>query len=154
MPKSDLLPDTARTSGRGLLTAINRGAPPPPGYIVNLQLTVASLDWEPGKVVAGFVLGDAVCSSPGVVFGGHVAALHDQVAGLVMFSVIPDGVTFLTTRIDTRLLQATRPGPATIEAEVVQLTEDMAQVDVTLIQSGATTSRSAVTQSLRKVRTG
>lgn len=150
---STLLPDSARTAGRSLLTAIARGAPPPPGYIVDLKLAVASLEWQPGRVVAGFAITDAVCSAPGIVFGGYVAALHDQIGGMVMFSVMPDGMSFVTSRLDTRFFRALRPGPATIVAEVVELTEATAQAVVVMCQDDAATSRSTVIQALRKRRT-
>jgi acyl-coenzyme A thioesterase PaaI-like protein len=150
-PTSDLLPATARTAGRALLAAIAGGEPAPPGYIVNLRMAVSSLTWEPGKVVAGFVFTDEVCSLPGIVFGGYAAAIHDQIGGMVMLSVLPDTLTFVTTRLDTRFLKALRPGPATVEAEVSQLSDGFAQVEVAIVQDGVATSRSVLTQSLRSI---
>lgn len=150
-PTSDLLSETAKTAGRALLDAIAGGEPAPPGYIVNLRLAVSSLTWEPGKVVAGFGFTDEVCSVPGVVFGGYAAAIHDQIGGMVMLSVLPDNLTFITTRLDTRFLKALRPGPATVEAEVTQLSDGSAQVEVAILQDGIATSRSVVTQLLRPI---
>ncbi|HEV2343023.1 MAG TPA: PaaI family thioesterase [Actinocrinis sp.] len=145
---SELLPGTERTAGRALLNAIASGAPPPRGYIVNLRLAVSGLEWQPGRVAARLELAEDVCSAPGIVFGGHVAALHDQIAAMVMLSVLPDGVTFVTSRLDTRFLGILRPGHATVEAEVVALSVQRAQVESVIVQHGALTSRSAVTQSL------
>ena len=146
---SNLLPDDAKTAGRALLEAIEGGEPAPPGYIVNLGLAVSSITWQPGKLVAQFVFTDAVCSLPGIVFGGYAAAILDQIGGMVMFGVLPDNLTFITTRLDTRFLTALRPGPATVEAEVSQLSEEAAQVEVAIIQDGVVTSHAVVTQSLR-----
>ena len=151
-PTSNLLPDTARTAGRALLDVIAAGEPAPPGYIVNLRLAVSSLSWEPGKVVAGFAFTDEVCSVPGIVFGGYAAAIHDQIGGMVMLSVLPDHLTFVTTRLDTRFLKPLRPGPATVEAEVTQLSDAAALVEVAIIQDDVPTGRSVITQSLHPAR--
>jgi acyl-coenzyme A thioesterase PaaI-like protein len=86
------------------------------------------------------------------VFGGYAAAIHDQIGGMVMLSVLPDDLMFITTRLDTRFLKPLRPGPATVEAEVTQLSEGAAQVEVAIVQDGVATSRSVVTQSLCPIR--
>jgi uncharacterized protein (TIGR00369 family) len=145
---SELLPAERRTRGRALLDFIAAGGPPPPGYIVNLRLAVSELEWRPGRVVTRLELTEDVCSSPGVVFGGHAAALHDQIAGVVMLSVLPDEFKFVTSRLDTRFLRALRPGVATVEADVVALSPQRAQVASSIIQDDVLTSRAAVTQVL------
>lgn len=139
------------TVGQGLLDAIAEGAAPPPVYIEKMSLLLASLAWRPGEVIAEFDVPADLCVEPNVVFGGHAAAMHDQVGGLVMLTVLPDDRSFVTATLELSFLAPLRPGHVVAKAQVVVENERSAEVMVVVEQAGHTTSRSAITQVFRPV---
>lgn len=134
------------TAGQALLDAIAEGAAAPPAYIEKMSLLLASLAWWPGEVIAEFNVPADLCVEPNVIFGGHAAAMHDQVGGLVMFTVLPDDRRFATATLNLSFLAPLRPGHVIAKAQVIVENERSAEVMVVVEQAGQTTSRSAITQ--------
>jgi uncharacterized protein (TIGR00369 family) len=86
--------------------------------------------------------------APGVVFGGYLACLADQFAGLAMMTVLPDGMTFLTADLQLDLRSPVRPGEVAIAARVLRVMTRRAAVHVTIGQAGKPSCHATVTQAL------
>jgi acyl-coenzyme A thioesterase PaaI-like protein len=136
---------TSPTSNRRILDAIITGLAPPPPCVPRFSLPRPE-SWSYGTLSGTAHPTSAETWCPGVVFGGYIACLVDQYAGLVMLSVLPDGASFLTasTRIDAQ--RPMRPGAATISAEVARLTARDATVEVTVSQQGRAVSLASIRQ--------
>ncbi|QXJ21393.1 PaaI family thioesterase [Actinomadura graeca] len=145
-------PSDALTMRQKMLVEIAAGATPVPEYVERLSLHVVAMEWSSGFVAIDFHIPSGFCVEPGVVFGGHVAGIHDQAAGFVMFGLLEDDMVFATTRLNVAYLTATRPGDVRAEAELASMDERSADVRVRLTQAGEVTSESLVTEAIRKVR--
>ncbi|MER5781870.1 hotdog domain-containing protein [Streptomyces mobaraensis] len=143
-------PPSAVTARQRTLDEIAAGTTPIPDFVARLSLRVVAMEWRAGFVAVRFRIPSDLCVEPDVAFGGHVAALHDQAAGFVMYSLLEDDRTFATTRLDVRYLTATRPGAVCAEAALDTLRERSADVRVSLLQDGRVTSESLVTEAIRK----
>ena len=139
---------TVDTANRQVLTAIVAGELPPPSCVDRFLLPAPSA-WSYGFITGTAEPTDAETWEPGVVFGGYLACLVDQFAGLVMLTVLPDGAGFLTYGLSLDLRAPVRPGEVVIEARIRSLAAREAIVDVELSQDGRVTSRAAVTQVIR-----
>jgi acyl-coenzyme A thioesterase PaaI-like protein len=143
-------PDPAAGTGnRRLLAAIVSGAAPPPPCVTRFALPRPGA-WSPGTLTGTVRPTETETWAPGVVFGGYLACLVDQFAGLVMLSVLPDGATFLTAGMTLDLHAPMCPGEATISARVVRLAVREATVEVALDQSGRAVCRATVRQVVRR----
>lgn len=142
-------PHPAEATGyRRHLDAVVTGAAPPPPCVPRFALPRPSA-WSYGTLRGVATPKEIDTWSHGVVFGGYIACLADQFAGLVMLTVIPDGATFLTAGIELDLRRPLRPGRAEITARVLRLERREATVEVMVDQDGRTTSRASVTQIVR-----
>lgn len=143
-------PHPAETTGyRRHLDAVVTGAAPPPPSATRFALPRPSA-WSYGTLRGTATPAEIDTWTPGVVFGGYIACLADQFAGLVMLTVIPDGATFLTAGISLDLRSPLRPGHAEVTARVLRLARREATVEVMVDQDGRTTSRATVTQIVRR----
>jgi EmrB/QacA subfamily drug resistance transporter len=141
------------TDYRRLLDAVVSGAMPPPPCVSRFALPRPSA-WSYGTLRGTASPGEIETWTPGVVFGGYIACLADQFAGLVMLTVIPDGATFLTAGVSLDLRSPLRPGQAEVTARVLRLGRREAMVEVVIDQDGRTTSRATVTQVVRRATYG
>lgn len=129
-PAPDGFPAAGQPTGyRALLDLIVTGDAPPPAYIRRLMLPKPTA-WLPGWVESQTSVGDEVTWIPGAVFGGYLTCLVDHLAGLAMFTVLPDGARFLTASVRTAFHRPVRPGGLRIEATVVELSGRRAEVEV------------------------
>jgi len=143
-------PDPAAPTGnRRLLEAIVSGAAPPPPCVPRFALPRPG-GWSHGTLTGTARPTETETWAPGVVFGGYLACLVDQFAGLVMLSVLPDGATFLTAGMTIDLHAPMRPDEATVNARVVRLAVREATVEIVLGQSGRTVCRATVRQVVRR----
>ena len=133
------------TNNRRILDAIITGLAPPPPCVPRFSLPRPK-SWSYGTLFGTAHPTSAETWCPGVVFGGYLACLVDQYAGLVMLSILPDGASFLTasTKIDAQ--RPMRPGAATISAEIVRVTQRDATVEVTVSQQDKTVSLATIRQ--------
>jgi acyl-coenzyme A thioesterase PaaI-like protein len=141
-------PPGAMTVRQKILTEIAAGTSPIPAYVTRLALDIVALEWREGFVSVSFNIPSDFCVEPNIVFGGHVAGIHDQAAGFVMYSFLADNMMFATTRLYVSYMAATRPGPVNAVATISTPGERVADVRVQLIQEGRVTSESAVTEAM------
>jgi uncharacterized protein (TIGR00369 family) len=141
--------ETEETAGRRLLEAIVSGIAPPPPCVARFALPRPDA-WSHGTLTGTAIPTATETWAPGIVFGGYLACLADQFAGLVMLSVLPDGATFLTAGLTVDMHSPMRPGEARVAARIVRLTRRAATVEVTLEQGGRTVSAATVRQVIRR----
>ncbi|SDW77761.1 fatty-acyl-CoA synthase [Amycolatopsis xylanica] len=138
------------TKTQRYLDGLIAGTVPSPPVVERLLLPDAT-EWSPGSLTALVELTDEVTLTPGVVFGGYIGCLVDHFAGLVMMTVLPDELTFLTSEITISFRAPLRPGPARVEATVRRFGRRQAYVDIEFHQDGVRTGSASVEQILRKV---
>ncbi|MFV0129843.1 PaaI family thioesterase [Streptomyces sp. HMX112] len=138
-----------KSARRTLLDHIVAGTAPAPPYIRRLRLPNCD-SWGLGWVTVDFSCSEEFSVARNTIFGGYVAALVDQYAGLVMYTVLPDGVDFLTGDLALEFVAPVRPGPVRVEAEATELTHRHATVEVRVSQGGALCCRGVATQITRK----
>jgi acyl-coenzyme A thioesterase PaaI-like protein len=139
-----------RTAHRRLLDMIIAGTAPDPPVVVKLS-PPRPARWAPGELSVDAQLSDEYTWHSGIVFGGYVASLLDMFGGLVMLTVLPDTSVFLTAGLEVFFDAPTRPGPARIDAVVVELSSQRARTRVSLTQGGRVTCRALTTQAIRQV---
>lgn len=132
-------------NNRRILDAIITGLAPPPPCVPRFSLPRPK-SWSYGKLSGTAFPTSSETWSPGVVFGGYLACLVDQFAGLVMLSVLPDGATFLTATTKIDVHRPLRPGETEIGAEVLRLTARDATIEVTVNQRDRIVSLATIRQ--------
>ena len=112
-----------------ILERVKRGETPVPEYAKALHLPPL-VDWEPGRVAIDWTVDPKYLTPWGAVFGGYLAALADNCAGLAAISVLEEGQTFAT--IDLRLspLRSIREGAIRIEGKVIHQGRSTIYVEV------------------------
>ncbi|MFI0980765.1 PaaI family thioesterase [Streptomyces sp. NPDC021093] len=141
-----------KTARRALLDLIVAGTAPAPPCIDRLRLPNCDR-WGPGWVTVDFVCTAEFAVRENTIFGGYIAALIDQYAGLVMLTLMPDDRDFLTGELTLEFLAPLAVGPVRVEAEATELTRRHATVAVRLFQGGDLRCRGTATQIMRKVTT-
>ncbi len=101
-----------------ILDRVIRGDTPMPTYAKTLRLPRPE-GWEPGRVWLSWQVDPDLLTPWGSVFGGYLAALADQIAGLAALSVLEEGETFGTNDLRVSPLRAIRGGCVRIEARVL-----------------------------------
>ncbi|MBI1366104.1 MAG: hypothetical protein GC153_09145 [Alphaproteobacteria bacterium] len=82
--------------------------------------------WEWGRLSMVWNIDDRFVMPDGVMFGGHVAAVADHVAGLVTMSVLADSSErFRTSRLETNFFRPVMKPTARIEARVVNISKSL-----------------------------
>ena len=74
----------------------------------------------------------------GAVFGGYVAALADEFAGMTALSVLDEGETFGTCELHVSPLRALRQGQIRIEGRVISRGRSTIHVEVTFHREDGT----------------
>jgi uncharacterized protein (TIGR00369 family) len=112
-----------------ILDAVVAGEAPRTEYADTLRLP-PPLGWEPGRVWTEWEVDPSVLTPWGAVFGGYVAALADEVAGLTTLSVLEEGETFGTSELRVTPLRALRQGRIRIEGRVLSRGRSAIHVEV------------------------
>lgn len=112
-----------------ILDAVVAGDAPRTAYATSLRLPRPT-GWEPGRVWTVWEVDPAVMTPWGAVFGGFLAALTDEIAGLTALSVLDDGETFGTTDLRVSPLRALRQGKIRIEGRVISRGRSAIHVEV------------------------
>lgn len=86
--------------------------------------------WEPGKVTTNWTVDPTMMTPWGAVFGGFLAAIADESAGLAALSVLEEGEMFATNDLRLSPLRAVREGEITIEATVIHRGRSTIHVEV------------------------
>jgi uncharacterized protein (TIGR00369 family) len=94
--------------------------------------------WEPGRVTTRWEVDPELMTPWGAIFGGYLAALADECAGLAALSVLEPGETFATNDLRLSPMRAVRGGPVTIEASVLHRGRSTIHVEVEFRDPGGT----------------
>ena len=109
--------------------------------------------WEPGRVTIRWELDPELMTPWGAIFGGYLAALADESAGLVALSVLEPGETFATNDLRLSPMRAVREGPVTIEATVLHRGRSTIHVEVEFRDpSGSLLAKASAIQLVRADR--
>jgi acyl-coenzyme A thioesterase PaaI-like protein len=114
----------------------------------DLRLT----DWEWGRLSISWEIDDRFLMPDGVMFGGHVAAVADHVAGLAAMTVLEANEDrFRTSRLETNFFRPIMKPRATIEARIVNASKSLIHVEADFLNAeGKLAARIAATQVKRK----
>jgi acyl-coenzyme A thioesterase PaaI-like protein len=86
--------------------------------------------WEWGKLSIDWEIDDRFVMPDGVMFGGHVAAVADHVAGLAAMTVLETSEDrFRTSRLETTFFRPIMKPKAVIEARVVNASKSLIHVE-------------------------
>lgn len=86
--------------------------------------------WEPGKVRVRWTVDPEMKTPWGNVFGGYLASLADEAAGLAAFSLLKDGETFATGDLRLSPMRGIREGTIEIEASAIHRGRSTIHVEV------------------------
>lgn len=75
-------------------------------------------DWSPGRVVKRWMPSADVLNADGSMFGGHIAALADQMLAFAVMSVLADGLAFRTVNLAVQFFKVGHAHPLLIESRV------------------------------------
>ncbi|MFL1486300.1 PaaI family thioesterase [Marinobacter sp. LN3S78] len=139
------------TSHRQMLNEILDGTDITPPAVVNFGLPFAvpcNASWSCGRFEGEFTPEGDVFIKYDVVFGGYVASVIDQFAGLATSSMLPDGWTYLTAQLDIGFKAPLKASPTVVKATIDSLSHRKAICDVVLLQDDLVVSRGRVTEIL------
>ncbi len=131
-----------------VLDAVISGETPRADYSSRLELPRPQ-GWERGRVWARWTVGPDYLTPWGAVFGGYIAAVADEFAGMAALSVLEPGVRFGTSDLRISLMRALRPGVVEIDARVLSHGRSAVHVEVDFVrQDGSLAVRVSATQVL------
>ncbi len=134
-----------------ILDAIVTGAIPAPPFVATLGLPQPER-WEPGRVWSHWEVDPNVLQPQGTLFGGFIAALADQIAGLATLSVLNDDEAYATSDLRLSFLRAVREGKLSIEARVLHRGRTAVHVEVEFTRDdGKLAAKAAATQIVTKL---
>jgi uncharacterized protein (TIGR00369 family) len=109
-------------------------------------------DWAWGRLSIVWEIDDRFVMPDGVMFGGHVAAVADHIAGLVTMSVLETNEDrFRTARLETNFFRPVMKPKAMIEARVVNVSQSLIHVEADFLNSeGKLAARIDATQVKRR----
>jgi uncharacterized protein (TIGR00369 family) len=90
----------------------------PPQVVKTLRLGLLDA-WGPGWVRKSWVPTPEILHGDGTLFGGHLAALADQVLTFAAMTVAPDEAHFRTINLQLQFVKIGRAHPLEIAARVV-----------------------------------
>lgn len=135
-----------------ILDSVVDGTAPRTAYADALRLPVPA-GWESGRVWAAWKVSPQFLTPWGSVFGGYLAAIADEFAGMAALSVLEDGETFGTTDLHVSPVRALREGTAQIEARVVGRGRAAIHVEVEILrEDGTLVARASATQVVARRR--
>ncbi|MCW5724447.1 MAG: PaaI family thioesterase [Maricaulaceae bacterium] len=89
-------------------------------------------EWGPGYVTKRWRTVEWARNPDGTLFGGYIAALFDQMTSLAGLTVLEDGESTRTARLDVDFLRPVTGVYADIDARVVNKSRSMVHVDATM----------------------
>ncbi len=121
-------------------------AGPKPPCVETLDLPQLK-GWLPGRVWTQWKVDPKTFHLGGAVFGGFLAALADQMLGLVTMSVLEAGEAFTTSDLRISFFRPVARGLLHIEAHVVHRGRGMVQAEVVLTRDdGKVAGKATATQ--------
>lgn len=110
------------------LDAIVAGTLDLPPVVTTLKLGLLDA-WEPGLVRKHWTPDPAILNGDGTLFGGHIAALADQILAFAAMSVVPAESAFRTSNLQLQFFKVGAARPLDIEARVIALTQRLISVE-------------------------
>lgn len=107
--------------------------------------------WEWGRLSIAWEIDDRFVMPDGVMFGGHVAAVADHVAGLAAMTVLETSEDrFRTARLETSFFRPIIRPRSTIEARVINASKNLIHVEADFLNGeGKLAARIAAVQMKR-----
>ena len=99
----------------------------PPQVVTTLRLGLFDA-WGSGWVRKSWVPTPDILHGDGSLFGGHLAALADQVLAFAAMTVAPDEAHFLTVNLQLQFVRVGRAHPLEIEARAVAQSKQLITV--------------------------
>jgi len=103
---------------------------------IDAYLGIEVSEFEPGRLVAHFDVGDELITMIGNMHGGCLAALVDHCLGVVMYPVMPPGYWAATTEFKVNYLSPVTGGRCEATAEIVSMTRRLAVVRIEVHNDG------------------
>lgn len=133
-----------------ILDQVVAGETPETSYAKALRLPRPHA-WEPGRVSSRWTVDPELMTPWGALFGGYLAALADETAGLAALSVLEDGETFATSDLRLSPMRAVREGTIRIEATVIHRGRSTIHVEVEFRrEDGSLTAKASAIQLVTK----
>jgi acyl-coenzyme A thioesterase PaaI-like protein len=93
-------------------------------------------DWAAGRLSMRWEIDDRFVMPDGVMFGGHVAAVGDHVAGLIAMTVLDgDEERFRTSRLETQFFRPVMKPAATIAGRVINASRTLIHVEADFLNA-------------------
>ncbi|HEY1838412.1 MAG TPA: PaaI family thioesterase [Rhizomicrobium sp.] len=115
------------------LDAIKAATADPPPVVKTLQLGLLD-DWSEGRAVKRWTPTPDVLNSDGSMFGGHIAALADQMLAFAAMTVVREGNAFRTVNLNVQFFRVGRAHPLLIEAHVITQSKSMIAVEANFLR--------------------
>jgi uncharacterized protein (TIGR00369 family) len=94
------------------------------------------VSWSEGRTSMLWTIGERFVMPDGVVFGGHVAAVADHVAGLLTMTVLDESDDrFRTSRLETHFFRPLMKPTARIEGRVVNASKTLVHVEADFLNA-------------------
>jgi len=119
-----------------------------PRHVEALRLPAID-GWEPGRVWCHWTVDADFIQPKGVLFGGYLSALADEMLGLATVTVLPEGEAFVTADARTNFFRPIRDGIIAIEATVVHKGRTNIFVEATFTdEAGKLCAKASATQTV------
>jgi uncharacterized protein (TIGR00369 family) len=107
--------------------------------------------WESGRVWCTWKVDPDLISPQGSLFGGHIAAVADEMLGMATGSILADGDGFTTSDNRVHFFRPVRRGELKIEAFVLHRGRSSAHVEATFTNAdGELVAKASATQIIRR----
>ncbi len=107
------------------------------GYYNWTQKMLGALEitsWDYGRVSMSWDIDDHFVMPDGIMFGGHVANVADQIASLAAMSALEESTTrFRTSRLETNYFRPVMRPSAIIEARATNVSKTLIHVEADIL---------------------
>ena len=138
---------------KGLFWDVVEGRVPPPPSAVLLGWELVSVDPDAGTIEVAFTASDQFLNTVGVIQGGFLAAMLDDILGPALVATLGPGQFAPTIDLHVQFLRPARPGRLTGRGRVIRRGKDVAFMTGELLDgSGQTVASASATAQIRPVR--
>ena len=133
------MPDHKRTTSdrhTGILNAYQAGTSSFNGWAREMLGDIRITSWAYGEMDLTWVVDGRFVMPDGIVFGGHIAAVSDHLAGLVAMTVLTDDAErFRTSRLETNFFRPLTAGEARVAARIVNASASLIHADIDIFNA-------------------
>jgi uncharacterized protein (TIGR00369 family) len=138
---------------KGPFWDVVEGRVPPPPSAVLLGWELVSVDPDAGTIEVAFTASDQFLNTVGVIQGGFLAAMLDDILGPALVATLGPGQFAPTIDLHVQFLRPARPGRLTGRGRVIRRGKDVAFMTGELLDgSGQTVASASATAQIRPVR--